>query len=318
MSNIIKGLKLNQPSILKENSNNQKNPEYDYKYWDEMTPQEKMQSANFGRGVTVYNEKTHKYSTQFPVKKQSSNKMVSEELSLNDDDWYEINKNTNTIVKQYRPSAYQMPFGQREIKLPNGNILVRGMRAKGMNLTLDLKENKKKLNRQSAILEGLSKTVSENLGMPFPGTYEQEYSLKTNSNQQRMGTLTTEEKVDNKTSLKKIYNGQYPDKDEMFWDYISTNDLDKEVEVQTLSPSRLNILLLSQYRAEHIEEILDMLEDDEDRLELINNYRNDSNLPKSIIVIADNKIIDGNHRALASALNKSPINYIDINDIEEA
>jgi hypothetical protein len=133
-----------------------------------------------------------------------------------------------------------------------------------------------------------------------------------------MGTLTTEEKVDNKTTLKKIYNGQYPDKDEMFWDYVSTNDLDTEVEVQTLSPARLNILLLSQYRAEHIEEILDMLEDDEDRLELINNYRNDSNLPKSIIVIADNKIIDGNHRALASALNKLPINYIDINDIEEA
>jgi hypothetical protein len=317
MSNIIKSLKFNQPSILKENSNNQKNPEYDYKYWDEMTAAEKMQSANFGRGVTVYNEKTHKYSTQFPVKKQLSNKMVSEELSLNDDDWYEIKQNTNTIVKQYRPSAYQIPFGQREIKLPNGNILVRGMRAKGMNLISDLKENTKKLNRQSAILEGLSKIVNENLGMPFPGTYEQEYSLKTNSRQQRMGTLTTEDQVDNKTTLKKIYNGQYPDKDEMFWDYVSTNDLDKEVEIQTLSPTKLNILLLSQYRAEHIEEILDMLEDDEDRLELINHYKNDSNLSKSIIVIADNKIIDGNHRALAAALNKSKINYIDIDDVEE-
>jgi hypothetical protein len=31
-----------------------------------------------------------------------------------------------------------MPFGQRQITLPNGNIVVRGMRAKGMGLDTGL------------------------------------------------------------------------------------------------------------------------------------------------------------------------------------
>jgi hypothetical protein len=59
-----------------------------------------------------------------------------------------------------------------------------------------------------------------------------------------------------------------------------------------------------------------MIGDDEDRMELVNNYRNDKNLMNSIIVLSDNRIIDGNHRALASALNNSPINYVDLGELD--
>ena len=58
--------------------------------------------------------------------------------NFNDDDWYEINPDTKTIVSQRGPQAYQVPFGQRQIDLPNGNIVVRGMRAKGMGLDTGL------------------------------------------------------------------------------------------------------------------------------------------------------------------------------------
>jgi hypothetical protein len=64
--------------------------------------------------------------------------------NFNDDDWYEINPDTKTIVSQRGPQAYRMPFGQRQIDLPNGNIVVRGMRAKGMGLDTGLDKPQQK------------------------------------------------------------------------------------------------------------------------------------------------------------------------------
>ena len=137
-----------------------------------------------------------------------------------------------------------------------------------------------------------SEFIVENLGMPYPGTYEQEYQHK--SGQRRIGTLTTEEASTNSTTLSKLYNGQYPDRDELFWDYVQKDDLNKELTVHTFSPIKLKILLQSQYRVEDVEEIFDMLDDD--RLEIIDHYKKDPNLSQSIIVVANNRIIDGNHR----------------------
>jgi len=157
--------------------------------------------------------------------------------------------------------------------------------------------------------------IIENLGIAYPSTYEQEYRHSSGNSQRRTGTLTTEETSTNSTTLNKLYNGQYPDRDEMFWDYVQNSELDTELPIQTLSPVKLDILLRSQYRVEDIEEIFDMLDDD--RLEIINDYRKNPNLSQSVIVVGDNRIVDGNHRAFASALNKSPIKYVDLSDLEE-
>ena len=122
------------------------------------------------------------------------------------------------------------------------------------------------------------------------------------------------ESTNQTVTLNKLYSGDYPDRDEIFWDYVSQSDLDHELEVKKLSPNRLNILLLSQYRAEHIDEITDMMDDE--RTEIVDQYRENPNLSDSIIVVANGRIIDGNHRALAAALNGAPIKYVDIDDID--
>jgi hypothetical protein len=116
--------------------------------------------------------------------------------------------------------------------------------------------------------------------------------------------------IENDISLSQLYSDNYPDHDEIFWNYVSNSDLNIKFEVEKLSPMKLDILLLSQYRVEHIDEIVDMLKDEQ--IEIINDYRSSPNLSDSIIVVANNRIIDGNHRALAAALNNVSIKYIDL------
>ena len=115
---------------------------------------------------------------------------------------------------------------------------------------------------------------------------------------------------ENDISLSQLYSDDYPDHDEIFWNYVSNSDLNTKFEVEKLSPMKLDILLMSQYRVEHIDEIVDMLKDEQ--IEIINDYRSSSNLSDSIIVVANNRIIDGNHRALAAALNNVSIKCIDL------
>jgi hypothetical protein len=120
----------------------------------------------------------------------------------------------------------------------------------------------------------------------------------------------------NDTTIAKLYNGNYPDRNETFWDYISPSKFNTPLEIQTLARHTVMIMLLSQYRAEHIDEITDMLDDDQQ--EIIQAYTNDPKLSSNIIVIFGDRIIDGNHRALAAAIKGVPINYVDLEDLEDS
>jgi len=52
---------------------------------------------------------------------------------FNDDDWYEVDPKTKTVICHAGGhSAYRSPMIGQPIQLPNGNILVKGMRAKYM------------------------------------------------------------------------------------------------------------------------------------------------------------------------------------------
>lgn len=119
---------------------------------------------------------------------------------------------------------------------------------------------------------------------------------------------------ENKITLQDLYNGEFPDRDEIFWDYVQTSDLKHPLEIQLMPKHKLSIMLQGQYRVEHLDELLDMMNDDQK--ETLEHYVNDPNLSNKIIVIADNKIIDGNHRALAAAMKGVPIKYIDLSDID--
>ena len=118
----------------------------------------------------------------------------------------------------------------------------------------------------------------------------------------------------NSTTLAKLYNGNYPDRDETFWDYVSPSEFNTPLDIQTLARHIVMITLLSQYRVEHIDDVMDMLDDD--RKELVQSYVDDPALSSKVIVLANDRIIDGNHRALAAAIKGVPINYVDLADLD--
>ena len=142
-----------------------------------------------------------------------------------------------------------------------------------------------------------------------PTTYEQEYGMFKSKGPRRIMTMT-----EDTTTLSDIYDNNYPDHDELIWNFIGASDLDTPFTIQTIKPHMLNIYLTSQYHIEHIEELFDMM--DEDQRETVEHYENDPNLSNQIIVMSDGKIIDGNHRALAAVLSNRPIKYIDVSEEE--
>ena len=120
---------------------------------------------------------------------------------------------------------------------------------------------------------------------------------------------------ESKTTLNNMYGGHFPDRDEEFWDYVTPRELGQALTVETMQKHKVLIMLLSQYRAEHIDDITDML--DNDQQEIVQSYVNDPTLASKTIVVANNKIIDGNHRALAAAIKGVPINYVDLAELDE-
>lgn len=128
----------------------------------------------------------------------------------------------------------------------------------------------------------------------------------------RQDSTTVSESDNNQITLRQLYQGQFPNDDEMIWNYVSDSDFDTPFTVDTINPVKLSLFLTSQYQVEHIDELFDMM-DDEQR-EIIDHYRNSSSLADQVIVMADGRIVDGNHRALAAVLTKTPIKYIDIHE----
>ena len=114
------------------------------------------------------------------------------------------------------------------------------------------------------------------------------------------------------TTLQKIYGNKLPKHDEIFWNYVSSEDLKKQLLIKTMSKHSVMHHLLGQYRVEHIDDLVDRLDDEQ--VETLGKYMLDPNLSNYIIVVDDNKIIDGQHRALAAAIQGSPIRYVDLSD----
>jgi len=121
--------------------------------------------------------------------------------------------------------------------------------------------------------------------------------------------------TENKTTLNKLYNGNFPDRDESFWDEVRPSEFDNPLEVKVMPKYKLAIMLQSQYRVEHLDEIVDMM--DEDQQEILQRYMNDPALSEKIILLSGDRIIDGNHRALAAAMKGVPIHYVDLADLDE-
>lgn len=151
-------------------------------------------------------------------------------------------------------------------------------------------------------------------GLPFPGTYEQEYNMFKRKGPRRITAMTYEDASKETVTLKQIYKDNKPAHNERIWDY-GTSVWDKPFEVKTIGPRKLDLFVSEQYGVEFIEDLFDRLEPEQHKM--INQYIADPNLSNQIIVMDNGYIVDGNHRALAAALAKKPIKYIDINDEDE-
>ena len=121
--------------------------------------------------------------------------------------------------------------------------------------------------------------------------------------------------IDNSTTLTSIYQNNFPDRDDAFWDHVGRLDLKKPLTIYTMPPHKIKLLLLSQYGQEHLDDVVDMI-DDKDRINILKRYRRAKDLSNQIIVVTDDMIIDGNHRALAAALENKSIKYVNLSDLD--
>jgi hypothetical protein len=122
----------------------------------------------------------------------------------------------------------------------------------------------------------------------------------------------TNESVNKTITLADIYDGAYPDDDEMIWNYVGDSDFDIPFTVQTIQPMTLDQILTMQYGVDDIEELYDMMQPEQ--IEIIDHYKNDPNLSHQVIVLNQDRIVDGNHRAVAAVLANKPIKYIDVSE----
>jgi hypothetical protein len=119
--------------------------------------------------------------------------------------------------------------------------------------------------------------------------------------------------LESTTTLNILYSGNWPERNEQFWDYVRPHELDEQLTVHTMPSYKLKLMLLSQYRVEHLDELVDMLDDE--RTNYLNKLRSDPHLSNKIIVVCNDRVIDGNHRALAAALNNMSISYVNLEEL---
>jgi hypothetical protein len=113
------------------------------------------------------------------------------------------------------------------------------------------------------------------------------------------------------TTLTQLYKDGKPDRDETIWDY-GTMIWDDPYEIEIISPRTLDIYLCDQYNVEFLADLFEKMKPEQH--EIVDHYMNDPDLSNKIIVLDNGYIVDGNHRAIAAALTKRPIKYIDIGE----
>ena len=123
-----------------------------------------------------------------------------------------------------------------------------------------------------------------------------------------------EDSTNKQTTLDDLYQGEYPDEDELIWNFVSNQDFDVPFTVKTLNANTLKYMLLDTYGVDELKDLFKKMQPDQRAT--IEYYKNDTNLSQHIIVVNKNIIIDGNHRALAAALRGVSINCIDLSELD--
>lgn len=123
---------------------------------------------------------------------------------------------------------------------------------------------------------------------------------------------TVFENIGQTITLDDLYDGSYPDDDEMIWNHVGQMDFDIPFTVRNIRPLELDELLCDNYGVDDVNQLFRKMQPEQEAI--VSDYQNDPNLSQQIIVLADRQIIDGNHRALAAVLANKPIKYIDVTE----
>ena len=117
---------------------------------------------------------------------------------------------------------------------------------------------------------------------------------------------------ESKTTLNNIYDGDYPDEDELIWNFVGNQDFDVPFTVKTLSADTLKHMLLDTYGVDELKDLFRKMQPDQKAT--IEYYKDDPSLSNHIIIVNKNIIVDGNHRALAAVLANKNIKCVDISE----
>ncbi len=115
-----------------------------------------------------------------------------------------------------------------------------------------------------------------------------------------------------KLTLDQLYDGDWPDEHEQIWQYVGQNAfLDRVFTVRTANPIELANFRHGTYS---LLETYKKFAESEQK-ELVAYYR--KHFPKDTIIVVDGegRVVDGQHRVIAAALNKrKKIQVIDISE----
>ena len=113
-------------------------------------------------------------------------------------------------------------------------------------------------------------------------------------------------------TLNDLYHDNYPDRDELIWNFVGKNDFDIPFTVRKINPLDLEELIIDNYGVDDIQDLFKKMQPDQE--EIISDYQNDPALSQHTIILSGRRIVDGNHRALAAVLANKPIKFIDVSE----
>lgn len=116
------------------------------------------------------------------------------------------------------------------------------------------------------------------------------------------------------TTLNQLYGGDFPDRDELIWNFVGNQDFDVPLKVKLLSADRIETMLLDTYGVDELRDLFRKMQPSQEAT--IEYYKNDPSLSSHTIIVNKRIIVDGNHRALAAAIKGVPINYVDLSELD--
>lgn len=184
-----------------------------------------------------------------------------------------------------------------------------------MHSAYSLIDAMRELREEGALIENKDDEfhTGGGLGLPFPGTYEQEYDMFKSKGPRRLTAMTNEDDS-NTITLTQLYKQEKPDDNEQIWDY-GTMIWDTPFEINKITPRELDWQLCHQYDVEDVEDLFGRMSDEQH--EIVNAYINDPNLSNYIIVTDNGHIVDGNHRSIAAVLARKSLRYINIGEEDD-